>query len=68
MVRNFLVCNFSYLEIVDILQIKKHVSIMPIPPPHPLSYMKVWIGHCVLIIIGCSRTQGGNMCVLRKPD
>ena len=36
--------------------------------PLPPSYMKVWIRHCVLIIIGCSRTQGGNMCVLRKPD
>ena len=37
---------------------------MPIPPPP--SHMKVWIRHCVLIIIGCSRTQGGLIGSLSK--
>ena len=38
MVRNFLVCNFSYLEIVDILQIKNMKVSCPSPHPTPLLY------------------------------
>ena len=38
-----------------------------LPIPQIPSYMKVWIRYCILIIIGRSRTRGGNMGVLRKP-
>ena len=27
------------------------------PPPPPPSYLRVWIRHCVRIIMGCSRTR-----------